>query len=116
MTRAVVVTIVAALTDSFEIRSPARPLGCDPCAGARDRLGETGGLDRTHASATMVLHQYEGRGDSLGRQGARPLSGNIVAPSPGATMSRSAHDAAHLLWTCRQSGNVIDALPSALRP
>lgn len=31
-------------------------------------------------------------------------------------MPRSAHDAAHLLWTCRQSGTVIDALPAALRP
>jgi 2-keto-4-pentenoate hydratase len=31
-------------------------------------------------------------------------------------MNHSAHDAAHLLWTCRQSGTVIDALPSALRP
>jgi 2-keto-4-pentenoate hydratase len=31
-------------------------------------------------------------------------------------MDQSAKDAAHLLWTCRQSGNVIDALPAALRP
>lgn len=31
-------------------------------------------------------------------------------------MSRSARDAAHLLWTCRQSGTVVDALPPALRP
>jgi 2-keto-4-pentenoate hydratase len=31
-------------------------------------------------------------------------------------MNHSAHDAARLLWTCRQSGSVIDALPSALRP
>lgn len=31
-------------------------------------------------------------------------------------MPRSAHDAAHLLWSCRQSGTVIDALPDALRP
>jgi len=31
-------------------------------------------------------------------------------------MPRSAHDAAHLLWTCRQSGTVIDALPEGLRP
>jgi 2-keto-4-pentenoate hydratase len=31
-------------------------------------------------------------------------------------MHRSAHDAAHLLWTCRQSGQAIDALPTALRP
>lgn len=27
-----------------------------------------------------------------------------------------AHDAARLLWTCRQAGTVIDALPEALRP
>ncbi len=31
-------------------------------------------------------------------------------------MHRNAHDAARLLWTCRQSGTVIDALPAALRP
>jgi 2-keto-4-pentenoate hydratase len=31
-------------------------------------------------------------------------------------MQRSAVDAARLLWTCRRSGEVIDALPSALRP
>lgn len=31
-------------------------------------------------------------------------------------MPRSAHDAAHLLWTCRQTGTVIDGLPPALRP
>ncbi len=31
-------------------------------------------------------------------------------------MHRMAHDAAHLLWTCRESGTVIDALPAALRP
>ena len=30
-------------------------------------------------------------------------------------MNHSAHDAARLLWTCRQSGSVIDALPSAGR-
>lgn len=28
----------------------------------------------------------------------------------------AASDAAHLLWHCRQSGTVIDALPAALRP
>lgn len=31
-------------------------------------------------------------------------------------MHLNAHDAARLLWTCRQSGTVIDALPGALRP
>lgn len=31
-------------------------------------------------------------------------------------MNRNAHDAARLLWTCRESGTVIDALPAALRP
>ncbi|EWS58480.1 2-keto-4-pentenoate hydratase [Methylibium sp. T29-B] len=31
-------------------------------------------------------------------------------------MPPAAHDAAQLLWRCRQSGNVIDALPDALRP
>ena len=31
-------------------------------------------------------------------------------------MPRIAHAAAHLLWTCRESGTVIDALPPALRP
>lgn len=31
-------------------------------------------------------------------------------------MDRIAHDAASLLWTCRQAGTVIDALPAALRP
>ena len=31
-------------------------------------------------------------------------------------MQPTAHDAAQLLWTCRQSGTVIDALPAALRP
>ena len=31
-------------------------------------------------------------------------------------MNQSAHDAARMLWTCRQSGSVIDALPAALRP
>lgn len=31
-------------------------------------------------------------------------------------MHRTAHDAARMLWTCRQSGTVIDALPAALRP
>ncbi len=31
-------------------------------------------------------------------------------------MHSSAHEAAHLLWTCSQSGTVIEALPSALRP
>lgn len=31
-------------------------------------------------------------------------------------MTRSAHDAAHLLWTCRAAGTVVDALPAALRP
>lgn len=31
-------------------------------------------------------------------------------------MHCNAHDAARLLWTCRQSGTVIDALPAALRP
>ncbi len=31
-------------------------------------------------------------------------------------MHRSAHEAARLLWACRQSGTVIDALPDALRP
>lgn len=31
-------------------------------------------------------------------------------------MHRNAHAAAHLLWTCRQSGTVLDALPGALRP
>lgn len=31
-------------------------------------------------------------------------------------MPSNAHDAARLLWTCRQSGTVIDALPAALRP
>jgi 2-keto-4-pentenoate hydratase len=31
-------------------------------------------------------------------------------------MNHSAHDDARLLWTCRQSGSVIDVLPSALRP
>jgi len=31
-------------------------------------------------------------------------------------MHSSTHEAAGLLWTCRQSGKVIDALPSALRP
>ena len=31
-------------------------------------------------------------------------------------MHRSAHDAAQLLWTCRQSGSVVEALPAALRP
>ncbi len=31
-------------------------------------------------------------------------------------MHSNAHDAARLLWTCRQSGTVIDALPAALRP
>jgi 2-keto-4-pentenoate hydratase len=31
-------------------------------------------------------------------------------------MDRIAHDAASLLWTCRQSGTVIDALPAALCP
>lgn len=31
-------------------------------------------------------------------------------------MSPSAQDAARLLWTCRQSGTVIDALPATLRP
>ena len=31
-------------------------------------------------------------------------------------MHLNAHEAARLLWTCRQSGTVIDALPAALRP
>ena len=31
-------------------------------------------------------------------------------------MHHNAHEAALLLWTCRQSGTVIDALPDALRP
>ena len=31
-------------------------------------------------------------------------------------MHHDTHDAARLLWTCRQSGTVIDALPAALRP
>jgi 2-keto-4-pentenoate hydratase len=31
-------------------------------------------------------------------------------------MHRDAQDAARLLWTCRQSGTVIDALPAELRP
>jgi 2-keto-4-pentenoate hydratase len=31
-------------------------------------------------------------------------------------MQPIAHDAARLLWTCRQSGTVIDALPAAIRP
>ena len=31
-------------------------------------------------------------------------------------MHRSAQEAAGLLWTCRRSGTVIDALPDALRP
>ena len=31
-------------------------------------------------------------------------------------MHRNAHEAARLLWTCRLSGTVIDALPAALRP
>jgi len=31
-------------------------------------------------------------------------------------MHPTAHDAARLLWTCRQSGTVIEALPAALRP
>jgi 2-keto-4-pentenoate hydratase len=31
-------------------------------------------------------------------------------------MHLMAHDAARLLWTCRESGTVIDALPDALRP
>jgi len=31
-------------------------------------------------------------------------------------MQPSAHAAAQLLWTCRESGTVIDALPPALRP
>lgn len=31
-------------------------------------------------------------------------------------MHRNAHDAARMLWTCRQLGTVIDALPAALRP
>ncbi|OYV04206.1 MAG: hypothetical protein CFE26_18160 [Verrucomicrobiales bacterium VVV1] len=31
-------------------------------------------------------------------------------------MSPNAHEAARLLWTCRQSGAVIEALPDALRP
>ena len=31
-------------------------------------------------------------------------------------MQGNAHDAARLLWTCRQSGTVIDALPAELRP
>ena len=31
-------------------------------------------------------------------------------------MHRNAHEAARLLWTCRQAGTVIDALPAALRP
>ena len=31
-------------------------------------------------------------------------------------MHPNTHEAALLLWTCRQSGTVIDALPAALRP
>ena len=31
-------------------------------------------------------------------------------------MNRTAHDAARLLWSCRQAGTVIDALPPSLRP
>ena len=31
-------------------------------------------------------------------------------------MHRTAQEAAELLWTCRRSGTVIDALPNALRP
>lgn len=31
-------------------------------------------------------------------------------------MPRSDHDAALLLWTCREQGSAIDALPDALRP
>lgn len=31
-------------------------------------------------------------------------------------MHRNAQDAARLLWTCRQAGTVIDALPAGLRP
>lgn len=31
-------------------------------------------------------------------------------------MDRTAHDAARLLWTCRQAGTAIDALPAVLRP
>ncbi len=31
-------------------------------------------------------------------------------------MNPSAHDAARLLWNCRQSGAAIDALPATLRP
>lgn len=31
-------------------------------------------------------------------------------------MTSPAHDAARLLWSCRQQGSVIDALPDALRP
>ena len=30
--------------------------------------------------------------------------------------SDAAHDAARLLWRCRQAGTVIDALPAELRP
>lgn len=32
------------------------------------------------------------------------------------TAQDAAHDAARLLWACRQAGTVIDALPEALRP
>jgi 2-keto-4-pentenoate hydratase len=31
-------------------------------------------------------------------------------------MNQSSHEAARLLWTCRQSGSVIDSLPTELRP
>jgi len=31
-------------------------------------------------------------------------------------MQRDAEDAARLLWNCRESGSVLDALPAALRP
>ena len=31
-------------------------------------------------------------------------------------MQHNTHEAARLLWTCREQGTVIDALPPALRP
>ncbi len=45
-----------------------------------------------------------------------PNAGTSVPRFPQNTMNPTPHEAALLLWTCRQSGTAIDALPAALRP
>ena len=53
--------------------------------------------------------------DAQAGRGSPRRSVNIVTRSKGTTMHRNAQDTARLLWTCRKSGTVIDALSAALR-